>query len=188
MIELSPFGDPLQRWPGRYCLPRYERNLGHARRIELASDRAIRQRNKISYRFAHWPIWIFVFFIAPGPLTFDLFQRGVDTRMLSGSRRPHGDRDRRAPGPPSRSRARALHHSVHRGSTESSVSTCLLHAGMERSHCVRGSERRWSCLCRRFGRLAAASVLRGRVLSDRHHHLDSWRARPAAPGQTLDPR
>ena len=33
------------------------------------------------YRLAHWPIWIFVFFIAPGPLTFDLFERGFDRRM-----------------------------------------------------------------------------------------------------------
>ena len=61
--------------------PSYERSLGHAERIELASDRVIRERNKISYRFAHWPIWIFVFFIAPGPLTFDLFERGFDARM-----------------------------------------------------------------------------------------------------------
>jgi hypothetical protein len=29
----------------------------------------------------HWPIWIFVFFIAPGPLVFDLFERGFDQRM-----------------------------------------------------------------------------------------------------------
>lgn len=40
-----------------------------------------RERNKPHYRLAHWPIWIFVFFIAPGPLTFDLFERGFDTRM-----------------------------------------------------------------------------------------------------------
>jgi hypothetical protein len=40
-----------------------------------------RERNKISYRLAHWPIWIFVFFIAPGPLTFDLFEHGFDRRM-----------------------------------------------------------------------------------------------------------
>lgn len=62
--------------------PSYEQTLGHAERIELAADRAIRDRNKVSYRFAHWPIWIFVFFIAPGPLTFDLFERGVDRRMV----------------------------------------------------------------------------------------------------------
>lgn len=49
--------------------------------MELATDRYIRERNKVSYRLAHWPIWIWVFFIAPGPLTFDLFERGFDTRM-----------------------------------------------------------------------------------------------------------
>jgi len=51
--------------------------------IELDTDRKIRHRNKLHYRFNHWPIWIFVFFIAPGPLTFDLFERGVDGRMLT---------------------------------------------------------------------------------------------------------
>jgi hypothetical protein len=61
--------------------PSYERQLGHARRVELAGDRRIRDRNKLSYRLAHWPIWIWVFFIAPGPLTFDLFERGFDARM-----------------------------------------------------------------------------------------------------------
>jgi hypothetical protein len=61
--------------------PSYEQRLGHARRIELASDRRIRAANKTSYRLAHWPIWIFVFFIAPGPLTLELFDRGFDSRM-----------------------------------------------------------------------------------------------------------
>jgi len=54
----------------------------HARYIELDTERKIRHRNKLYYRFNHWPIWIFVFFIAPGPLTFDLFERGFDQRML----------------------------------------------------------------------------------------------------------
>jgi hypothetical protein len=49
--------------------------------VELASQRKIRERNKLYYRVLHWPIWIFVFFIAPGPLTFDLFERGFDGRM-----------------------------------------------------------------------------------------------------------
>ena len=63
-------------------LPRsYEHQLGHAKRIELANDRRIRERNKFSYRLAHWPIWIWVFFIGPGPLTFDLFESGFDRRM-----------------------------------------------------------------------------------------------------------
>jgi len=51
--------------------------------VELDTDRKIRHRNKLYYRVSHWPIWIFVFFIAPGPLTFDLFERGVDGRMLA---------------------------------------------------------------------------------------------------------
>src|SRR5689334_18329359 len=54
-----------------------------ARFIEFDTDRKIRHRNKTYYRFLHWPIWIFVFFIAPGPLTFDLFAHGFDSRMLA---------------------------------------------------------------------------------------------------------
>ena len=51
-------------------------------KVELASSRKLRDRNKPGYRLAHWPIWIFVFFIAPGPSTFDLFERGFDQRKL----------------------------------------------------------------------------------------------------------
>lgn len=50
-------------------------------KLEYASDRKIRTRNKTYYRFLHWPIWIFVFFLIPGPLTFDLFHQGFDGRM-----------------------------------------------------------------------------------------------------------
>ena len=50
-------------------------------RIQYDSDRKIRARNKLHYRFNHWPIWITVFFLVPGPLTFDLFERGFDWRM-----------------------------------------------------------------------------------------------------------
>ena len=49
--------------------------------VELAGERTIRYRNKHHYRLSHWPIWIFVFFILPGPLTFDLFESGFDRRM-----------------------------------------------------------------------------------------------------------
>ena len=66
----------------RILPPSYEQQVGHARRVELASDRQIRHRNKVSYRLAHWPIWIFVFFIAPGPLTADLFHHGFNQRIL----------------------------------------------------------------------------------------------------------
>ena len=71
--------------PARRSLipPSYEQRLGQARRVERASDRPIRERNKISYRFNHWPIWIFVFFIAPGPMTFSLFERGFNVRILT---------------------------------------------------------------------------------------------------------
>lgn len=51
-------------------------------KVEFAEHRKIRTRNKRYYRFLHWPIWVFVFFIAPGPLTFDLFERGFDTRRV----------------------------------------------------------------------------------------------------------
>jgi hypothetical protein len=49
--------------------------------VEYDTERTLRTHNKLYYRFLHWPIWIFVFFIAPGPLTFDLFERGFDRRM-----------------------------------------------------------------------------------------------------------
>jgi len=52
-----------------------------ARFVEYDHERKIRFRNKTYYRVLHWPLWIFVFFIAPGPLTFDLFERGFDARM-----------------------------------------------------------------------------------------------------------
>jgi hypothetical protein len=55
----------------------------HSRSVEVDTERAIRVRNKGYYRVNHWPIWIFVFFIAPGPLTFDLFESGFDRRMLA---------------------------------------------------------------------------------------------------------
>jgi hypothetical protein len=51
--------------------------------VEYASQRKIREYNKLHYRFNHWPIWIFVFFVAPGPLTFDLFERGFDGRIAA---------------------------------------------------------------------------------------------------------
>ena len=45
-------------------------------KLEYAGERKIRHRNKTYYRFLHWPIWIWVFFLAPGPLTFSVFSRG----------------------------------------------------------------------------------------------------------------
>jgi hypothetical protein len=45
-------------------------------KVDYASERKIRERNTRLYRLCHWPIWIWVFFLAPGPLTFTLFARG----------------------------------------------------------------------------------------------------------------
>ena len=49
--------------------------------VEFSEERKFRVRNKLYYRFSHWPIWIFVFFILPGPLTADLFENGFDRRI-----------------------------------------------------------------------------------------------------------
>lgn len=50
--------------------------MAYPLKVEYAETRPIRERNKPHYRVAHWPIWIWVFFLAPGPLTFDLFAHG----------------------------------------------------------------------------------------------------------------
>lgn len=51
--------------------------------VQYDTERKIRYRNKGYYRVNHWPIWITVFFLAPGPLTFDLFEKGFDWRMAT---------------------------------------------------------------------------------------------------------
>ena len=108
--------------------PSYEQTLGHAERVELATDRRIRQWNKVSYRLNHWPIWIWVFFIAPGPLTFDLFEHGFDRRLVlwlgavvvgTGIAGLRG----RLPGV----EPRPVHHPVHRGQAEPPLPPRLLH-------------------------------------------------------------
>lgn len=43
----------------------------------------MRTRNKGYYRVLHWPIWIWVFFLAPGPLVFSLFAHGFS--MANGA-------------------------------------------------------------------------------------------------------
>lgn len=55
--------------------------MAGAVRTELAAARKLRERNKVHYRLSHWPIWIFVFFLAPGWLTFDLFAHGFNKPM-----------------------------------------------------------------------------------------------------------
>src|ERR1700733_15833485 len=50
--------------------------MPYSGKVEFAQARRIRDRNTAIYRLAHWPIWIWVFFLAPGPLTFTLFAHG----------------------------------------------------------------------------------------------------------------
>jgi hypothetical protein len=52
-------------------------------KVEYAQQRKLRARNKPYYRLAHWPIWIWVFFLAPGPLTFSLFAQGFHRGNLA---------------------------------------------------------------------------------------------------------
>jgi hypothetical protein len=56
--------------------------MRYSGKVEFAHERKIRARNTVLYRFAHWPIWIWVFFLAPGPLTFSLFAHGFSRGNL----------------------------------------------------------------------------------------------------------
>src|SRR5271163_971186 len=52
-------------------------------KVEYAQARKMRERNTRRYRLAHLPIWIWVFFLAPGPWTFDLFAHGGSGRNVA---------------------------------------------------------------------------------------------------------
>lgn len=52
-------------------------------KLEYAQTRKLRVRNKHQYRLAHWPLWIAVFFLAPGSSIFELFDHGFD--LLNGT-------------------------------------------------------------------------------------------------------
>ncbi len=56
--------------------------MRYSGKVEFAHERKLRTRNTPLYRAAHWPIWIWVFFLAPGPLTFSLFARGFHPANL----------------------------------------------------------------------------------------------------------
>jgi hypothetical protein len=75
--------DALREVLGELMPPSHRRRLGHAERVELDHERRQRVRNKITYRLNHWPIWIWTFFLMPGPLVFDLFDQGFDWRMAA---------------------------------------------------------------------------------------------------------
>jgi len=54
------------------------RAMQYRGKVEFAQERKIREWNTPRYRLCHWPIWIWVFFLAPGPLTFSLFAHGFN--------------------------------------------------------------------------------------------------------------
>jgi hypothetical protein len=57
--------------------------MQYSGKVEYATARTMRERNTFLYRLAHWPIWIWVFFLAPGPLTFTLFAHGLGRDNLA---------------------------------------------------------------------------------------------------------
>ncbi|MBB5341318.1 hypothetical protein [Tunturiibacter gelidoferens] len=57
--------------------------MQYSGKVEYSQRRKIRERNTALYRLAHWPIWIWVFFLAPGPLTFSLFAHGFGRGNLA---------------------------------------------------------------------------------------------------------
>ena len=58
------------------------KEMAYPIKVEYAEARRMRERNTRRYRMAHLPIWIWVFFLAPGPLTFDLFAHGGSVNNL----------------------------------------------------------------------------------------------------------
>ena len=75
-----PIDAPPIDAPQRLCetLP-----MQYPGKLEYSHTRKIRERNTSLYRAAHWPIWIWVFFLAPGPLTFSLFAHGFGRGNLT---------------------------------------------------------------------------------------------------------
>src|SRR6188508_847102 len=138
----------------------------HARFIERDTERKIRHRNKLYYRFNHWPIWIFVFFIAPGPLTFDLFERGFDARLLTwlsvvligtGIAGLFGKLPGCEPAP------YIIRFTEDRPD--------LLYDRVGRSHRIRGTQRRWFVVRDRHRRMATEADVRVVLLSHRRNVL-----------------
>ncbi len=72
----------FKHWLARPTIVRSVPGMAYAIKVEYAHERKIRQRNKVIYRAAHWPIWIWVFFLAPGPLTFNLFAYGPSRQNI----------------------------------------------------------------------------------------------------------
>lgn len=57
--------------------------MQYSGKVDYADARKMRERNTSLYRLAHWPIWIWIFLLAPGPLTFTWFAHGFGLGNLA---------------------------------------------------------------------------------------------------------
>ena len=181
----------MKRHPARRgagcCLRLYERTLGHARASSSPSTARSASATRSSYRLKHWPIWIFVFFIAPGPMTFNLFEHGFNRAMAAwlgavligtGIAGLFGKLPGVEPRPYiirfTEDRPNPLYRRIcYTMAWSEAITFAVLNiAGLV----VRDRHRR----------VAAAAVLRSGVLSDRRIDLGARRARAAAARQALD--
>jgi hypothetical protein len=124
-----------------------------ARYIELDTARKIRVRNKLYYRFNHWPILGLRLLHCAGTLDLHGFRARVQQQDRNVAGRGHcGYRNRRPARTTPGMRAGAVHHPLYRGQAESSVSPHLLHDRMGGGHRVRRPQCRGMGLRRRLGR------------------------------------
>ena len=115
--------------------------MGYSGKIEYAGERKIRERNTSVYRLCHWPIWIWVFFLAPGPLTFSLFTAGfhwVNWAWLAAVLIGTGIACYKAQ--VARLGASPLHPALRRGQAQPALSPRLLHLCLERDPQLRAAQ------------------------------------------------
>ena len=140
--------------------------MRYSGKIEYAQERKIRERNTRLYRVLHLPIWIWVFFLAPGPLTFSLFAHGFTwgngawlAAVLVGTAIAGWSRPATGRG------AAALHPPLRRGQAESALPQGLLHLCVEccdqlcAAQCVRPGD------CRLYRRVADEGDLHLRLFA-----------------------
>src|SRR5260370_37852561 len=70
--ELSPELRPTRPRSSRAA--RAQCPVASAARVEFASARKLRERNKLTYRLAPRALWVVRFFISPRPFPLDLFR------------------------------------------------------------------------------------------------------------------
>ncbi len=125
----------------------------------------MRERNTRIYRLCHWPIWIWVFFLAPGPLTFSLFARGFNRANLAWLAAVLS-----APASPdcaavARRRTPPLYPPLRRGQAQPPLPPRLLHLRLERRPQLRPAQPRRPAHRSRHRRLVYEADLHLRLRS-----------------------